>query len=559
MIKDTYEIVSKAEKDRLVGTTLIPSYGKLPVKNENFNKLIQYLEKLNKQLQVPNPSKKQKGLQDAIETQLNLERLKILDDHLLKSEYISIGDNILAALAFRNWCGIGTPIYTNIQKDLDNPSKMFKIDRICRDHDIRYTKAQTQEDLKEADWIMMKEILEKYVISFKNNFITGDYDADFSTWSSSFKTLWNGALSFVETGATLGLMRAGVKTIGEVVSESNKIIPDIRRYAKLKYFHYRKRNEEVSPWLKEYLKKFQPALEKQVLKSGIASSGSSVIKDAGKLLMTTIIRDKLFAMGALIGIGLKTAFEYFFNYDIVEPWQHEVSDKQLEEIIRVFELLQNEYLIDSDLEPVKVGDEWTKEELIFPSIPDLEKELTEIFIMNKTYIEKRFEVVENEPKPPEPSPEEINLAHNITDMLITDPVSIQKQIEPTIGSTAKEGLSRRVTVEPVSEPVEVEEEEEEEYKQSKEFDELDELMKVMFDIITKKDQEQFETNAKYTIKKISEELDNDEKNIEQVISKDLDKNINQNLFTELDEKKDQQQNVNQLNEAKNNNNNKDEL
>jgi hypothetical protein len=541
MIKDTYEIVSKAEKDRLVGTTLIPSYGKLPVKNENFNKLIQYLEKLNKQLQVPNPSKKQKGLQDAIETQLNLERLKILDDHLLKSEYISIGDNILAALAFRNWCGIGTGIYTNIQKDLDNPSKMFKIDRICRDHDIRYTKAQTQEDLKEADWIMMKEILEKYVISFKNNFITGDYDADFSTWSSSFKTLWNGVLSFVEAGATLGLMRAGVKTLGEVVSESNKIIPDIRRYAKLKYFHYRKRNEEVSPWLQEFLKKFQPALEKQVLKSGIGSSGSSLIKDAGKLLMTTIIRDKLFAMGALIGIGLKTAFEYFFNYDIVEPWQHEVSDKQLDEIIRVFELLQNEYLIDSDLEPVKVGDEWTKEELIFPSIPDLEKELTEIFIMNKTYIEKRFEVVENEPKPPEPSPEEINLAHNITDMLITDPVSIQKQIEPV--------------EEPVSEPVEPDE-----------FDELDESMDAineMFDIITKMDIEQMiqeldetDTTAEAPLSRGASGDISIPKTAEEAKPVDIIKSINQNIYAELDEKSEQTQNLNRLNEAKNN---KDEL
>jgi len=546
MIKDTYEIVSKAEKDRLVGTTLIPSYGKLPVKNENFNKLIQYLEKLNKQLQVPNPSKKQKGLQDAIETQLNLERLKILDDHLLKSEYISIGDNILAALAFRNWCGIGTGIYTNIQKDLDNPSKMFKIDRICRDHDIRYTKAQTQEDLKEADWIMMKEILEKYVISFKNNFITGDYDADFSTWSSSFKTLWNGVLSFVEAGATLGLMRAGVKTIGEVVSESNKIIPDIRRYAKLKYFHYRKRNEEVSPWLQEFLKKFQPALEKQVLKSGIGSSGSSLIKDAGKLLMTTIIRDKLFAMGALIGIGLKTAFEYFFNYDIVGPWQHEVSDKQLDEIIRVFELLQNEYLIDSDLEPVKVGDEWTKEELIFPSIPDLEKELTEIFIMNKTYIEKRFEVVENEPKPPEPSPEEINLAHNITDMLITDPVSIQKQIEP------------------VSEPVFTTKSET--FLEPDEFDELDESMDAineMFDIITKMDIEQMiqeldetDTTAEALLSSRASGDISIPKTAEEAKPVDIIKSINQNIYAELDEKSEQTQNLNPLNEAKNN---KDEL
>jgi hypothetical protein len=435
MIKNKYEIVSKAEKDRLVGTTLIPSYGKLPVKNENFNKLIQYLEKLNKQLQVPNPSKKQKGLQDAIETQLNIDRLKILDDHLLKSEYISKGDNILAALAFRNWCGIGTPIYTNIQKDIDNPSKMFKIDRICRDHDIRYTKGQTQKDLKEADWIMMKEILEEYVISFKNNFITGDYDADFSTWSSSFKTLWNGVLSFVEAGATLGLIGAGVKTLGEVVSESNKIIPDITNYAKLKYNtlrYFGQRRDIADPFIRRQIENLRPQLNTKasVLAGRIGSSGKSILKDAGKLLMTTIIRDKLAAMVALGGIGLKTAFEYFFNYDIVEPWQHEVSDKQLDEIIRVFELLQNEYLTDSDLEPVKVGNEWTKEELIFPSIETLEKELTEIFIMNKTYINKRLEVVENEPMPPEPSPEEIDLAHDITDMLITDPVSIQKQIEP---------------------------------------------------------------------------------------------------------------------------------
>jgi hypothetical protein len=165
------------------------------------------------------------------------------------------------------------------------------------------------------------------------------------------------------------------------------------------------------------------------------------MKDAGKLLMTTIIRDKLLAITGLIGIGLKTAFEWFFKIDIAKPWQHDVTEEQFNEIIRVFELLQNEYLTDSDLEPVKVGNEWTKEELIFPSIETLEKELTEIFIMNKTYIDKRFEVVENEPKPPEPSPEEINLAHDITDMLITDPVSIQKQIEPV----------------EVAEPIEVEE------------------------------------------------------------------------------------------------------
>jgi hypothetical protein len=434
MIRDKYEMVSKAEKDRLVGTTLIPSYGKLPVKNEGFNKLIQYLEKLNKKLQVPNPSKKQKGLQDAIETQLNLERLKILDDHLLRTENVSpYGDNLLALLAFRNWCGMGTPIYTNIKNDLDNPSKMFKIDRICRDHDIRYTKAKTTDDLKEADNIMMAEILEEYVINFKKNFITGNYDTDFSTWSSTFTTLYNQALSFVEAGATIGLMGGGVKTIGEVISESNKIIPDITRYVRLykQLGHYRaNQNRPANPFSGGVRRGQIPYMKSQVSEVGgkVGTTGLRLMKDAGKLLMTTIIRDKLLAITGLIGIGLKTAFEWFFKIDIAKPWQHDVTEEQFNEIIRVFELLQNEYLTDSDLEPVKVGNEWIKEELIFPSIPILEKELTEIFIMNKTYIEKRFQVVENEPEPPELSPEQINLAKDITDMLITDPVRIQNDI-----------------------------------------------------------------------------------------------------------------------------------
>jgi hypothetical protein len=499
MIRDKYEMVSKAEKDRLVGTTLIPSYGKLPVKNEGFNKLIQYLEKLNKKLQVPNPSKKQKGLQDAIETQLNLERLKILDDHLLRTENVSpYGDNLLALLAFRGWCGMGTPIYTNIKNDIDNPSKMFKIDRICRDHDIRYTKAKTTDDLKEADNIMMAEILEEYVINFKKNFITGNYDTDFSTWSSTFTTFYNQALSFVEAGATIGLMGGGVKTIGEVISESNKIIPDITRYVRLykQLGHYRaNQNRPANPFSGGVQRGQIPYMKSQVSEVGskVGTTGLRLMKDAGKLLMTTIIRDKLLAMTALIGIGLKTAFEWFFKIDIAKPWQHDVTEEQFDEIIRVFELLQNEYLTDSDLEPVKVGNEWMKEELIFPSIPTLEKELTEIFIMNKTYIEKRLQVVENEPEPPEPSPEQINLAKNITDMLITDPNQIQTEI------------SKDMTT--------IDEEPEEIY-------EALEVLDKMIDILLKKDIEQFPSIKKDELKDdVLTELKN--------IINDIDENINQ--------------------------------
>jgi hypothetical protein len=231
-----------------------------------------------------------------------------------------------------------------------------------------------------------------------------------------------------------------------------------------------------------------------------------------------MIRDRIFAMGALLGIVSKTIIEELFDIEILSPTKHEVSDTDLQNIIDTFEKLQNEYQKDTNQEPVKIGNEWKEEPLEVITVEQLNNDLNDIFKLNTSYIEK-------------------------VESVALEPITVEPVSEPI-----------------ASEPVELEEEEEEE--ESEESKEIAKSMKAiykMFDILTKKNQEQFETNAKYIIKKISEELDNDEKNIEQVISKDLDKNINQNLFTELDEKKDQQQNVNQLNEAKNNNNNKDEL
>ena len=224
MIAD-YPEVSKAEKDRLVGTTLIPSYGKLPVHNKKFNQLIQYLEKLNKQLQVPNPTKKQIGLQDTINTQLNLERLKILAEDLKKSDKsISMTEKILMIASFRSWCGLGTQIYENIKNDLDNPSKMFAVDTICRNHDIAYTKAKSYEDIKKADDEMMEAILKKYILNFDRNFITGDYERDYSTWGASFTSLYNQVVSLLEASFAVGLITETSKTFLSTIKSTQVII-----------------------------------------------------------------------------------------------------------------------------------------------------------------------------------------------------------------------------------------------------------------------------------------------------------------------------------------------
>ena len=394
MIAD-YPEVSKAEKDRLVGTTLIPSYGKLPVHNKKFNQLIQYLEKLNKQLQVPNPTKKQIGLQDTINTQLNLERLKILADEYEKSDKSeSTFQKILAQLAFRNWCGAGTNIYENIRKDLDNPSKMFAIDTICRDHDIRYTKAKTKEDLAKADDIMMEEIMKKYVLNFDKNFITGDYKRDFSTWSSSFNSLYNQVVSLLEASFATRLIYETSITFLNTAIEGVKLPFRLANYLQEAYRNaYPNLPQNIPRSIRASVVGMNREFAQQSFNT-VANTASRIIKQGTKLAISSVFKDKVYATLAFLMIGFKKSIEEFFDVSIVSPVKHEVSDEQLNEIIRVFEILQNEYLTDSDIQAIKVSDEWQNELIEIPPVEELKKELAEIFVMNKEYVEKRYEIAE---------------------------------------------------------------------------------------------------------------------------------------------------------------------
>lgn len=387
------ETIKKAEMDRLVGTTLIPSYGELPVHNKKFNQLIQYLEKKNKDLQVPNPTKKQKGLQDTINTQLNLERLKILAEDYKKSDKSeSAFQKMVAWASFRNWCGAGTNIYENIRQDLDNPSKMFKIDTICRDHDIRYTKAKTPEDLAKADDIMMEEITKKYILNFDNNFLTGDYERDFSTWSSSFNSLYNQMVSMFEGAIAVDLIKKTSETFLNTVVEGVKLPFKIGSYVKEQY--NKPSYKPAAEAIRQSSSEFNKMMRQFEFKQKVGLSLKNVVKQATILTMSSVFRDKVYATIAFAGIALKRTIEAFFPVNIISPVEHDVTDEQLNEIIRVFEILQNEYLMDSDIQPIKVGNGWQNEEIQIPPIEELEKEITDIVVMNKEYVEKRYELAE---------------------------------------------------------------------------------------------------------------------------------------------------------------------
>jgi len=397
IVKEKYELVSKAERDRIVGKSFIPSYGTFPVHNVKFNKLVEYLEKINNDLQISNPSEKQKAIQDTIKMQLNLSRLKILNDYALK-EKEGFGSDVLTSLSFRNWCGLGSPIFDNIKNDLDDPNRMFAIDRICLEHDIAYTKSKTQEEMNEADNIMMKQIFNEYVVNFNKNFLTGDYKSDFTTWTSSFKTINNYLMSLIETGYVGYVLKKTGETAYKILKApydymtTANPLPELTDYL-LPAGTYTQRPEPTNAELirnalkmnqkyKNYMSQFKVSKILQGVKSNALSLGITFVA-------TNIIKDRLLALGSLAMIGLKKGIETLTNYRFADLTKHDVSDEDLENMKQVFEQLQNQYLQESGFDPIKIGDEWLNLQIEIPPIQTLSSEIDTIVEQNKTYNETK--------------------------------------------------------------------------------------------------------------------------------------------------------------------------
>jgi len=402
MIKDKYELVSKAERDRIVGKSFIPSYDKFPVHNVKFNKLVEYLEKINNDLQISNPSEKQKAIQDIIKMQLNLSRLKILNEYALK-EKEGFGSNILTSLSFRNWCGLGSPIYDNIKNDLDDPNRMFAIDRICLEHDLRYTRSKTQEEMNEADNIMIDDIYNEYVTNFNRNFLTGDYKSDFTTWTSSFKTIFNYLMSLVETGYVAYVIKQTSDTAYELLKApynymtTTNPLPELTDYL-LPAGTYTQRPPPTNAELirnalkmnqkyKNYMSQFKVSKILQGVKSNALSLGITFVA-------TNIIKDRLLALGSLAMISLKKGIETLTNYRFADLTKHDVSDEDLENMKQVFEQLQNQYLQESGFDPIKIGDEWLNLQIEIPPIQTLSSEINTIVEQNKTYNETKTTMID---------------------------------------------------------------------------------------------------------------------------------------------------------------------
>ena len=398
LIRDKYDIVKKAEQDRIVGSSFIPSYGKFPVHNERYNKLVQYLEKLNKNLQVENPTQNQKNIQEIIEEQINLSRLKILNDQYLNEKK---DGSFLTNLKFRDWCGKGTPLYNNIKNDLDDPNKMYDIDKICLMHDVSYTKSKTYEEQQAADFKMIKDIFSKYVLNLNRNFIIGDYESDFTNLSASSKTVINYLLSLVESYYTYIILKDIPKSIYEFLKLPYQYITnylDIKK--KEDYFKDIMPDIENNKEAKKIYNNFVqiPNLLQSPLLNTIKMKGKELVSDLTlKYLGTSLIQDKIYALSAMSGILLKNVIEAYVqqiipSYKMVDFNTHNVSEEDLKNLIEVFETLQNDYLKDSNMEAIKIGDEWLNEKIEYPSPEKLNEDIIDTIKLNQTYISTISEI-----------------------------------------------------------------------------------------------------------------------------------------------------------------------
>jgi len=484
-----FDIIRKPERNRITGNTIIPSYGKFEVHNEKFNKILKYITDTNKQYndKITNPNIQQKALNDALKQQLDLYRLKILYQNYQRitnenDKKSAITELLLYLGSFRDFCGPGTEIYKQIREDNDNPSNMFKIDRICRDHDISFTHAKTLEDQQRADEIFMKEILEKYIINADKS-ILGTNPKSFDTWSNGFKTIMSYAMSGIEGIVSASVIKSGfdtiykagratknivinplqtfenIKDIGYTLSQTSKEM--LRTVNQATRFAMRQSNVYVPPSFRtpiQYASFLTKRTGLQLLYT-LRELSNSINPDIQKFLITagftTLIKDKILAvisLGAIAGkyilenivSGLSSPElkEYFEKSGIlIGIVKDEVSDEDMTNLIKMYSIIQNEILKESnmpEIEPITEKDYENIELIKNPEI--LINDFKNIYIMQNENITTKFDRYLHE-EPPQYTEEELMEASKVYNETLENPIEVIDKITNYLNEKSNENIN----------------------------------------------------------------------------------------------------------------------
>lgn len=491
-----YEIIRKPERNRIVGETLIKSYGKFEIHNKKMQKIMKFIIDKNKQYndKIPNQTIKQKALNNILKQQLDLYRLKILYENYQRiteeeEKKSAIQEILLYFTGFRNFCGAGTEIYKQIREDNDNPSRMFKIDKICRDHDIAFTHAKTLQDQLRADEIFLYEIVQKYIFDPQKSML-GTNPKSFETWSDGFNSVLSYAMSSIEAVVSASVIKQGFNTVYKAGKATTNIIlnpiqsfetvtniastlaqtsKELLRTANraTKFAMRQPPGVYIPPSLRtptQYLSGLTKRTGLQLYYTLKELSGS-INPDIQKFLITagftTLIKDKILAVGALAGIGAKYIYdnvvyatsspekkEYYEKSGIFIPIvKDQVSDEDMNNIIKMFEMIQNQILIESNMPLMKTITESDYNNIQITDNPEiLINDFKDIYMMNQENITTKFDRFSQEPEP-EYTQEVLTEATTLYDAMLKNPEQVIDTITNYVYETPTETIKTEKNIE----------------------------------------------------------------------------------------------------------------
>jgi hypothetical protein len=377
-------------------TEYTQSAGKLPLKNKKFKKLIddltKYKEYVNKKTGQPY---KVDLISDGLLDEMRLvavakhyEREEKKETPLLTGLY----NTIVELASFRNYCGINTRIFSHISKNKD-VNMPFKIDKICQMHDYMYAASEDAEDIANADQVMLKSILEQYVI--------GDYETteeglagvkDFLINRMFYQVLPN----IIKLAFTAKFVKDAPTNLRDYRQnrEALRVLFAMRREERQRVINDVEIEEDIENYIKNPISNQQQLIEidndfRRYIERHAAAKAKAEIGAFWTGLGTPVIYDTIFTAIAGTVIGVKMLVEKMTGYQITSTIDEQTFDPfDIKHTLKQFVEHQYKLAEDAnvDIEPFKYDDtiynipEETKKEQDDVSV-DIDPVLQELYNM----------------------------------------------------------------------------------------------------------------------------------------------------------------------------------
>ena len=255
----------------------------------------------------------------------NDNKYKMLMDELkfaVLYKHFQQTDNVMqifdpaSLVAIGDWCGAGTSIRENINKDTK-----FKIDNICKTHDLNYAQSRNRLDIHKADITMLIDILDTFVLKGTKQTINDIYKTGNLPVEQVKDYILNLLYEFGDNP---------LKTITTLASPSYDTLSNVASNMRLYNLLLTNRGE------------------------GLLELGRS----AGEILL---LRERLLALVAFGAISMKLLYDISIGKatDTVYGYnnkEHKFNPQDISEIIKDIEQLENQRLESMGIDNIDMND-----------------------------------------------------------------------------------------------------------------------------------------------------------------------------------------------------------